>query len=112
MNSDLKLIGILSLLVVILGIIFTLRITIFKNVGISSPNANLTTANTLVSENDINSISTTNAYSNTTTNNALDINNEKNELSEREEIAERVNKASKELKKYEKNKLFYLFFHR
>ena len=77
MNSDLKLIGILSLLVVILGIVFTLRITIFKNVGISSPNANLTTANILVSENDINSISTTNAYSNTTTNNALDINNEK-----------------------------------
>ncbi len=34
MNSDLKLIGILSLLVVILGIVFTLRITIFKNVGI------------------------------------------------------------------------------
>lgn len=109
MNSDLKLIGILSLLVVILGIIFTLRITIFKNVGISSPNANLTTANTLVSENDINSISTTNAYSNTTTNNALDINNEKNELSEREEIAERANKASKELKKYEKKQAILSF---
>lgn len=99
MDSNLKLIGTLSLLVVILGIVFTLRITIFKEVGISSPNANLTTANTLISENDINSISTTNAYKNTTTSNDSDITNE---LLEREELTERAKKASKGLQNYEK----------
>ena len=101
MDSDLKLIGILSLLVVILGIVFTLRITIFKDVGISSSNANLTTDNNLISETNINSSSTTN--------NTLGINNEKNELSEREEIVERANKASKELQKYEEKQAILSF---
>ena len=102
MESDSKLIGILSLLVVILGIAFTLRITIFKDDGLSSTNTNLATTNTLLNVTETNSISTTNTYSNTTTNNNLDITNEKNELSEREEFTERAKKASKELQNYEK----------
>lgn len=98
MDSDLKLIGILSLLVVILGIVFTLRITIFKDDGLSSPNTNLATTNTVVSETNIDSINT---YSNTTTNN--DINNTKEGL-EREAIKKRVNEANEEIRKYENEK--------
>lgn len=98
MDSDLKLIGILSLLVVILGIVFTLRITIFKDDGLSSPNTNLATTNTVVSETNIDSINT---YSNTTTNN--DINNTKEGL-EREAIKNRVNEANEEIRKYENEK--------
>lgn len=95
MDSDLKLIGILSLLVVILGIVFTLRITIFKDDRLSSPNTNLATTNTVVSESksetDIDSISTMNIYSNTTTNN--DINNTREEL-EREAVNKRLNELN------------------
>lgn len=99
MNSDIKLIGILSLIVVILGVVFTLRITIFKDVGLSSQNTNLATTNTLLYETGIDSISTTNTYSNTTTSNDSEITNE---LLEREEHTERAKKASKELQNYEK----------
>lgn len=99
MKSDLKLIGILSLIVIILGIALTLRITIFKDDGLSSQNTNLATTNTLVSETDIGSTSTTNTYLNTTTNNDLDITNES---LEREELTERAKKATKKLQDYEK----------
>lgn len=105
MDSDLKLIGILSLFVLILGNVFTLRPTILNDVEISSANAKLTTANILISETDINSISTTDKYLNTI--NTLDITNGKNELLEHEEIVERTNKVSKEFQKYEKKQVIF-----
>lgn len=105
MDSDFKLIGILSLIVIILGIIFTIRITIFKDDGFLSPNTNLATTDTSVSETDINSISTTNNDINNTKEwlereNEINEEMRKDEL-EREEMRKKSKEFNEELRKYE-----------
>lgn len=97
MDSDFKFIGILTVIVLILGIIFTLKITIFKSDGLSSLDANLAITNTEVTENEIDSVATINT--NTTTNN--NINNTKEEI-ERENANKRLNEINEQ---YRKDKL-------
>lgn len=71
MDSDMKLIWILTLLILIFGTFFIIRITVFKDEGISTTTANIAETNTLTNENS--NILNVNTY----TNNNLNITSEK-----------------------------------
>ena len=71
MDSDMKLIWILTLLILIFGTFFIIRITVFKDEGISTTTANIAETNTLTNENS--NILNGNTY----TNNNLNITSEK-----------------------------------
>ena len=91
MDSDSKLIIILSSIVVVLGIVFIFRITVFKNVQISSPK---------VSQN---ISSTTNDENNLTSNNLV-VDNKSNSYTNDNS---QKNKQSKVLKQNETPKIEY-----